>query len=144
MAKKRSARSISVDGLRQSVIEGWFQKSGTKAQYDQQPLEAAAMIGACVEAYECTQNKEWTAVGYHVFQLVPRQERSTDPIFTTMPAVDAAMGLSTTGVNENQGAESTLSYILSSTCWLLQWSARSHGECIAKMRNRRLAGDSAD
>jgi len=39
--------------------EGWFPKSGSKAQYDQQPLEAAAMIGASIEAYECTQRDEW-------------------------------------------------------------------------------------
>ena len=39
--------------------QGWFPKSGSKAQYDQQPLEAAAMIGASIEAYECTQREEW-------------------------------------------------------------------------------------
>jgi len=38
---------------------GWFPRSGSKAQFDQQPLEAAAMIGASLEAYECTQREEW-------------------------------------------------------------------------------------
>jgi glycosyltransferase involved in cell wall biosynthesis len=37
--------------------QGWFPKSGSKAQYDQQPLEAAAMIGASIEAYACTQHE---------------------------------------------------------------------------------------
>lgn len=41
--------------------QGWFPKSGSKAQHDQQPLEAAAMIGACIEAYKCTQNSRGRA-----------------------------------------------------------------------------------
>ena len=39
--------------------QGWYSKSGSKAKFDQQPLEAAAMIDACIEAYECTQHEQW-------------------------------------------------------------------------------------
>ena len=35
--------------------DGWMRKSGEHAQYDQQPLEAAAFIGACKAAYRATE-----------------------------------------------------------------------------------------
>ncbi|HHE75309.1 MAG TPA: glycosyltransferase, partial [Desulfobacteraceae bacterium] len=39
--------------------DGWYAQGGTKARFDQQPIEANAMIEACVEAYNITRDKAW-------------------------------------------------------------------------------------
>jgi hypothetical protein len=92
--------------------QGWFPQSGSKAQYDQQPLEAAAMIGACIEAYECTQGEEWIQWATTCFDwYLGKNDRQTKLYDHTSRG--CRDGLEQEGVNENQGAESTLSYILS-------------------------------
>ena len=92
--------------------QGWYPKSGNKAQYDQQPLEAAAMIGASIEAYECTQREEWIQLASTCFNwyLGKNDQRMQLYDYASGGCRD---GLMIDGVNENQGAESTLSYLCS-------------------------------
>lgn len=92
--------------------QGWFPKSGSKAQYDQQPLEAAAMIGACIEAYECTQGEEWIQLATTCFDWYLGKNDRQSKLYDHASG-GCRDGLQQDGVNENQGAESTLSYILS-------------------------------
>lgn len=92
--------------------QGWFSKSGSKAQYDQQPLEAAAMIGACIEAYECTQGEEWIQLAITCFDWYLGKNDRQSKLYDHASG-GCRDGLQQDGVNENQGAESTLSYILS-------------------------------
>ena len=92
--------------------QGWYHKSGTKAQYDQQPLEAAAMIGACIEAYECTQGEEWIQLATTCFDWYLGKNEQQSKLYDHASG-GCRDGLEQDGVNENQGAESTLSYILS-------------------------------
>jgi glycosyltransferase involved in cell wall biosynthesis len=92
--------------------QGWFPKSGSKAQYDQQPLEAAAMIGACIEAYECTQAEEWIQLATTCFEWYLGKNDRQSKLYDHASG-GCRDGLQRDGVNENQGAESTLSYILS-------------------------------
>jgi len=91
---------------------GWLQKSGSKAQYDQQPLEAAAMIGGCVEAYECTHDEEWIELATTCFDWYLGKNDRQLKLYDHSSG-GCRDGLERDGVNENQGAESTLSYILS-------------------------------
>ena len=91
---------------------GWFAKSGSKAQYDQQPLEAAAMIGACIEAYECTQHEEWVQLASTCFDWFLGKNDQQSPLYDHASG-GCRDGLQPDGVNENQGAESTLSYLCS-------------------------------
>jgi glycosyltransferase involved in cell wall biosynthesis len=92
--------------------QGWFSKSGFKAQFDQQPLEAAAMIGACIEAYECTQDEEWVRMATTTFDWYMGKNDLQVKLYDHASG-GCRDGLQQDGVNENQGAESTLSYILS-------------------------------
>jgi uncharacterized protein YyaL (SSP411 family) len=92
--------------------QGWYHKSGTKAQYDQQPLEAAAMIGACIEAYECTQGEEWIQLATTCFDWFLGKNEQQLKLYDHASG-GCRDGLQQDGVNKNQGAESTLSYILS-------------------------------
>jgi len=91
---------------------GWFSKSGTKAQYDQQPLEAAAMIGACVEAYECAQGDKWIELASTCFDWYLGKNDQQIKLYDHATG-GCRDGLQQSGANENQGAESTLSYVLS-------------------------------
>ena len=92
--------------------EGWFPQSGSKAQYAQQPLEATAMIGACIEAYECTHSEEWVDLATTCFNWYLGKNDLQLQIYDHASG-GCRDGLERDGVNENQGAESTLSYILS-------------------------------
>jgi len=92
--------------------QGWFEKSGTKAPFDQQPLEAAAMIGACTDAYECTQDEEWIQLATTCFDWYLGKNATQEKLYDHANG-GCRDGLGRDGVNENQGAESTLSYILS-------------------------------
>ena len=92
--------------------QGWFTKSASKAQHDQQPLEAAAMIGACMEAYECTQSEEWIQLATTCFEWYLGKNEQQSKLYDHASG-GCRDGLAQDGVNENQGAESTLSYLLS-------------------------------
>jgi hypothetical protein len=92
--------------------QGWFPKGGKKAQYDQQPLEAAAMIGASTEAYECTQQEEWIQLASTCFNWYLGRNDHQIQLYDHAGG-GCRDGLMRNGVNENQGAESTLSYLCS-------------------------------
>jgi len=109
----RDAQLNASDGCFAPVgNQGWFPKSGSKAQYDQQPLEAAAMIGACIEAYECTHGEEWVQLATTCFDWYLGKNDRQLKIYDHASG-GCRDGLEHDGVNQNQGAESTLSYILS-------------------------------
>jgi len=90
---------------------GWFPRDGSKARFDQQPIEAAAMVDACIEAFNCTQDEEWSAFAYRCLNWYQGENDLGVPLcdYATGGCRD---GLETQGANENQGAESTL-------CWLM-------------------------
>lgn len=90
---------------------GWFTKDGSKARFDQQPIEAAAMVDACIEAFNCTQDEEWSAYAYRCLNWYQGENDLGVPLcdYATGGCRD---GLEAQGANENQGAESTL-------CWLM-------------------------
>ena len=92
--------------------QGWFSRTGFRAQFDQQPLEAAGMIGACIEAYECTHDEEWVRMATTVFDWYLGKNDLQAQLYDHASG-GCRDGLEQDGVNENQGAESTLSYILS-------------------------------
>ena len=90
---------------------GWFPRDGSKARFDQQPIEAAAMLDACIEAFNCTRDEEWIAYAYRCLNWYQGENDLGVPLcdYATGGCRD---GLEAQGANENQGAESTL-------CWLM-------------------------
>jgi len=92
--------------------DGWYTRNGTRAKFDQQPVEVAALIEAAREAYLVTGDKkwhDWMITGLNWF-LGANDIREPIYDFTTGGGRD---GLHLAGVNANQGAESTLSWLLS-------------------------------
>ncbi len=105
-------RTQLVDGVFVPVgNDGWYKRGGNRAFYDQQPLEAAAMVDASVDAYYATKDKQYlnaadTAFGWFL-------GRNSRKIMVYNPDTGGCYdGLSATQVNRNQGGESSISYLL--------------------------------
>jgi hypothetical protein len=122
--------------------QGWFPKSGSKAQYDQQPLEAAAMIGASFEAYECTQHEEWIQLASTCFNWYLGENDQQIQLYDNAGG-GCHDGLTRDGVNKNQGAESTLSFLCSLLAiHNLRGLTTSHNHTVEPNTDNLLAGRS--
>ncbi|HZW81521.1 MAG TPA: hypothetical protein VFF50_13685, partial [Candidatus Deferrimicrobiaceae bacterium] len=91
---------------------GFFTEGGEKARFDQQPVEACAVISACLQAYRLTGEKQWLDEAWCAFRWFLGENDLQVPLYdvTTGGCKD---GLHPDRVNENQGAESTLSFLMS-------------------------------
>lgn len=91
---------------------GFYPRGGERARFDQQPVEAQAMVSACIEAYRVTKDKKWLTEARQTFEwFLGRNDLHLlvyDP--TTGGCRD---GLHPDRLNENQGAESTLAFLQS-------------------------------
>ncbi len=91
---------------------GWYEKGGIKARFDQQPIEADAMIGACVEAFNITRDKTWIDNAVLCFNWFLGQNDLNMPLYDPKTG-GCRDGLMADGINQNEGAESTLAWLLS-------------------------------
>ncbi len=91
---------------------GWYERGGTRATFDQQPLEAASTVMMLRAAYDATGNDRFLKLQRKAFDwfLGANDVRVALYDFRTKGCND---GLKRDGVNSNQGAESTLSFFLS-------------------------------
>ena len=90
---------------------GWYTKGGVKAQFDQQPIEAAAMVDACIDAFRLTRDEDWITYAYRCLNWYQGDNELHIPLYDHATG-GCRDGLQMDSVNENQGAESTL-------CWLM-------------------------
>jgi hypothetical protein len=90
---------------------GFYREGEEKARFDQQPVEACATVSACLEAYRITHDEQWRAEAGRVFGWFLGKNDLQVPLYdaTTGGCRD---GLHPDRVNENQGAESTLSFLM--------------------------------
>ncbi len=101
------------DGILSIIgTDGWYTRGGTKAQFDQQPIEAHALVDACIEAYHVTREEHWIDQARKAFLWFLGDNDLRRPLydFTTGGCRD---GLHVDRVNENQGAESVLAWLMS-------------------------------
>jgi glycosyltransferase involved in cell wall biosynthesis len=91
--------------------QGFYSKKTEKARFDQQPVEACAVVSACLQAYRATGKGRWRKEAWSAFNWFlgdnDLQIALYDPI--TGGCRD---GLHPDRANENQGAESTLSFLM--------------------------------
>ena len=90
---------------------GFFTEGKEKARFDQQPVEACATMCACIETYRLTHETRWIEEAQRIFRWFLGKNDLQVPLY------DAATGGCRDGlhpdrVNENQGAESTLSFLM--------------------------------
>ena len=91
---------------------GFYTKNGERAQFDQQPIEAQAMVSACLAAYRFTANENWFKEARLAFEWFLGRNDLHLALYdsTTGGCRD---GLHADRLNENQGAESTLAFLQS-------------------------------
>jgi glycosyltransferase involved in cell wall biosynthesis len=91
---------------------GFYSRGGERARFDQQPVEAQAMVSACLEAHRITGNKKWHTEARRAFEWFLGRNDLHLPVYdpTTGGCRD---GLHSDRPNENQGAESTLAFLQS-------------------------------
>ena len=88
---------------------GFYQCGGARADFDQQPVEALAMISACHEAFHATQDAIWTREARRAFEwFLGRNDLGL--MLYDFGTGGCGDGLHPDRVNENQGAESTLAF----------------------------------
>ncbi|HTJ44605.1 MAG TPA: glycosyltransferase, partial [Kofleriaceae bacterium] len=90
---------------------GFYVRGHGKAAFDQQPVEACAMVSACLDARRITGEPRWGFDARRTFDWFLGANQLRQPLY------DAATGgcrdgLHADRVNENQGAEATLSFLL--------------------------------
>ncbi len=91
---------------------GWYEKGGPKARFDQQPIEANAMIEACVEAFNITRDKTWIDNAVMCFNWFLGHNDLNMPLYDPKTG-GCRDGLMADGINQNEGAESSLAWLLS-------------------------------
>jgi glycosyltransferase involved in cell wall biosynthesis len=89
---------------------GFYQFGQERARFDQQPVEAQAMVSACLEAFRITGDKHWNKEARRAFEWFLGRNDLKRPLYdpTTGGCRD---GLHPDRPNENQGTESTLAFL---------------------------------
>ena len=91
---------------------GFYRKGHKRARFDQQPIEANATVSACLEAYRATQDPAWMNEARSAFEWFLGRNDLGQDLYD--PGTGGCCdGLQEDRVNRNQGAESTLAFLLS-------------------------------
>ena len=91
--------------------DGFYRYDGEKARFDQQPLEAAGAVSACLQAYRVTGNARWRNEAWSAFNWFLGDNDLQLPLYDSVTG-GCRDGLHPDRANENQGAESTLSFLM--------------------------------
>ena len=104
-------QTSAAGSLRPIGSNGFYRRGQERAQFDQQPIEAQATVSACIEAYHATNDAFWVAEARRAFEwFLGRNDLG-------LALYDASTGgcrdgLHVDRVSQNQGAESTLAFLL--------------------------------
>lgn len=91
--------------------KGWYQKGGTKSRFDQQPIEVESTIAACAEAWRVTRETRWLDDAQLCYDWFLGRNTLGEPLYDPLTG-GCRDGLQADGVNQNEGAESTLAWLL--------------------------------
>jgi len=90
---------------------GWYKKDGKKPLYDQQSVEASCMVTTALTAFQITQNIQFKTIAQTIFEWYLGTNTNSLNIYDTNTGA-CYDGLTPKGLNLNQGAESTITYLL--------------------------------
>ncbi len=103
--------------------QGFYHQGGDKARFDQQPIEAAGAVSACLEACRVTGDSRWRREAWSAFNWFLGDNDLQLPLYDSVTG-GCRDGLHPERANQNQGAESTLSFLTA----LLEMRAVNHSE----------------
>lgn len=99
------------DYFRPIGSNGFYRRGGVRADFDQQPIEAQAMVSACLEAYRATSDAWWYQQAQRAFDWFIGWNDLGLELYSPENG-GCRDGLHVDRVNGNQGAESTLAFLL--------------------------------
>jgi hypothetical protein len=82
--------------------------------FDQQPIEAQATVSACIEAYYATDDMVWVVEASRAFEWFLGRNDLGLALYDSSTG-GCSDGLHVDRVSQNQGAESTLAFLLALT-----------------------------
>ena len=91
--------------------DGFYRRGGARARFDQQPIEAQATVSACNQAFEATGDRFWRDEARRAFEWFLGRNDLDQPLYNSSSG-GCYDGLHFDRVNLNQGAESTLAFLL--------------------------------
>ncbi|HEY2094028.1 MAG TPA: glycosyltransferase family 4 protein [Thermoanaerobaculia bacterium] len=90
---------------------GFFDRGMAAAGFDQQPVEACSTVSACMQAFRMTGDHRWPEHARSAFTWFLGQNQLQQPLYDPLSG-GCRDGLHVDRMNENEGAESTLSFLL--------------------------------
>jgi hypothetical protein len=90
---------------------GFYIEGNEKARFDQQPVEACATVSACLEVYRLTEESQWLEEAQRAFCWFMGKNDLQVPLYDAITG-GCRDGLHPDRINENQGAESSLSFLM--------------------------------
>lgn len=106
-----ASKTIETDHLNPVGNDGWCLKGKEMALYDQQAIETMGMVLLYAKAYEITANSEHMVNMTTCYQWFLGNNSLRLPLYDDETG-GCCDGLHRDGVNRNQGAESTLAYLI--------------------------------
>ena len=91
---------------------GFYRRGEERADFDQQPIEACAMVSACLQAYRLTSDSYWYDQASRAFDWFLGWNDLGLEVYSPNSG-GCCDALHVDRVNQNQGAESTVSFLLS-------------------------------
>lgn len=90
---------------------GFYRRGEERARFDQQPVEAQAMVSACLQAHRLTGDPAWYKEAQRAFEWFLGRNDLGLPLYDPRTG-GCRDGLHPDRVNQNEGAESTLAFLL--------------------------------
>lgn len=90
---------------------GWYLKNNTKSCFAQQPVDTASMVQTLVLAYDVTKKEEYLKNAINTFQWFLGKNILNQAVYDESNG-GCHDGIDETSINLNQGAESTISYLM--------------------------------
>jgi len=90
---------------------GWYAKGKAKALYDQQPIEPAALVEAAAIAYRLTHDKSYENMARRALGWFFGMNTKNAIVYDVASGA-CYDGFGERGLNQNQGAESTIAFLL--------------------------------
>lgn len=90
---------------------GFFERGMKAAAFDQQPVDACATASACMHAFRVTGDHRWVAHARSAFTWFLGQNHLHQPLYDPLSG-GCRDALHADRLNDNEGAESTLSFLL--------------------------------
>ncbi len=91
---------------------GWYNRHGIRSFFDQQPIDASSMVQTYLIAYSITGNKKYYERAVLAFNWFLGKNHLKQMIYNEVTG-GCHDGLSKSSINLNQGAESTIEYLIS-------------------------------